>query len=263
MGRKSKYEREGEWRLNNQGYLMKIIKYNSFKDIYVEFQDKYKAIVNTQYHHFIDGTVQNPYHPTVYGVGIVGNKYPSSIENSRHTKEYEAWRSILCRSFDAKYKIEKSSYKDVTCCDEWLLYENFYEWVHSQSNFDKWHNNKGWNVDKDIIVKNNKIYSPETCCLVPRNVNILFVRNVSQRGNLPIGVQYRRNNQKYIAQCRNVFDDNTITLGFYNSVEEAFSAYKQYKEYIIQKVAKIEFENGNITQKCYDSMMNYKVEITD
>lgn len=197
----TKKEREGELHINNQGCLMKIIKYNNFKDVDIEFQDEYRTIVNCQYHHVIDGTVKNPYYPTVCGVGILGNKHKTTLLNGRRTKEYEAWRSILQRSFDDGYKNKKPTYKDVTCCDEWLLFDNFYEWIHSQSNFDKWFNDNSWHIDKDILLKGNKIYSPNFCVLVPQHVNSLFIKDNADRGNLPIGVQKQEYRNRYLAQC--------------------------------------------------------------
>lgn len=110
----TKKEREGEVHINNQGCLMKIIKYNSYQDVDIEFQDEYRTIVNCQYHHIIDGTVNNPYYPTVYGVGILGNKHKTILPNGKRTKEYETWRNILQRSFDDKYKNKRPTYKDVS-----------------------------------------------------------------------------------------------------------------------------------------------------
>ena len=256
----TKKEREGEIHINNQGCLMKIIKYNSFKDVDVEFQDEYKAIINSQYHHITDGTTQNPYYPTVYGVGIVGEKYQSHI-GQRATKEYSAWKGIIQRSFDKEYKNEKSTYKNVTCCKEWLLFENFYEWIHNQSNFDKWLNNKNWHVDKDILKKGNKIYSPQTCCLVSQRVNALFIKDNAKRGSLPIGVT--KSQHRYTSQCRDAENNKTKYNGSYDTVEEAFEAYKKYKENVIKIVAQEEYDNGNITEECYRAMMLYSVEITD
>lgn len=65
------------------------------------------------------------------------------------------------------------------------------------------------------------------------------------------------------AQCRNPIDDKYYTLGLYNSPYDAFVSYKQYKEKIIKKVAKEEFENNKITLVCYNALINYNVEITD
>lgn len=249
-----------EEKYNNQGCLMKIIDYNNAHDILIQFQDKYKAEVRTSYMNFKRGIASNPYYPQVCGVGMVGNKCPAS-KNHQNLKEYKCWYSMLERCFDEKVKGENFSYNNITCCEEWLLYENFYEWLHSQDNFDKWYNGKHWALDKDIIIKNNKIYSSETCCLVPQNINCLFTKRNAMRGNLPIGVS--AHNKKFISTCNNPFTNKTEHLGVYQTIEEAFQTYKQYKESIIKQVAQIEYSKGNIIKQCYDAMMKYEVEITD
>lgn len=249
-----------EEKLNNQGCLMKVIEYINNRNIIVEFQDAYKARVHTTYGNFKSGSVKNPYYPTVFGVGIIGAKYPKNI-NTINIKEYETWKCILCRCYDDKTKNRQPTYNNVNCCNEWLNYENFYEWLHSQENFDKWLSGRRWAVDKDIFVKKNKTYSPEMCCLVPQNVNCLFLRREAERGKYPIGVRYR--DGKYLATCRNPFLDKAVELGYYSTPEKAFETYKKYKESIIKQVAEAEYNKGNITKQCYEVMMSYEVEITD
>ena len=250
----------GETKYNNKSCLMKIIGYNNSSDIIVEFQDEYKTRIHTTYNSFIDGKVRNPYHPSIYNVGITGNKY-TAFKNGKHTKEYIVWKDMLKRCYDDKEKGKHNTYKNVACCNEWLLYENFYEWLHSQENFDKWLNGDKWALDKDILIKGNKIYSPETCCLVPQNVNKLFLKRDATRGDLPIGV--KKCNKKFGAQCTNPFPDKHRHIGYYDTPEQAFQAYKEYKEAIIKQVAQIEYNKGNITQQCKNAMLNYIVEITD
>lgn len=259
-------ERLGEEKLNKKGCLAKIIEYNGANDIIVQFQDDYKGKVHTSYRHFSSGNIENPYYSSVCNVGMLGIKYLAKV-NKKTTKEYDTWFQMIRRCFDEKEKEKRPSYKNATCCKEWLLFENFYEWLHSQENFDKWYNSKSnkerWCLDKDILAKGNKVYSPETCCLVPNNVNVLFTNRKNHRGSLPIGVT--KHNNQFMAQCMNPFTDNKNQeyLGTYPTPEEAFHAYKIYKEDIIKQVAKIEYDNSNITKECYQAMMNYEVEITD
>lgn len=192
---------------------------------------------------------------SVYGIGIVDAKYPTCI-NSKPLKEYRAWSGMLERCFAKRGYHRWETYENITCCNEWLYYPNFYEWLHSQENFEKWLNGDKWCLDKDILVKGNKVYSPDTCCLVPQNVNQIFKKRRNREG-LPIGVSHTKNKNKYIAQSRNEY------LGRYSTLEEAFLAYKKTKEEHIKKVAQEEYSKGNITEKCYEAMMNHKVEITD
>lgn len=259
---KNNRPRLNEERLNNQGCLMRIVEYNAYDDIVVEFQDTNRAKVHSSYQAFCNGEVKNPYYPAVYGVGMVGNKCPIR-EDEKQTKEYCAWKHMLARCFDKRYKEKHSTYQDVACCDEWLLYENFYAWLHEQSNFNKWQNGKLWAIDKDILVKGNKVYSPDTCCLVPMNVNGLFAKKIRVCNNLPIGV-YLTNKQHYQSYCHNPFTKKQECLGTYQTMEDAFySGYKPYKESLIKQVAQIEYDAGNISKQCYDAMLNYQVEITD
>lgn len=261
MSKKSLAEsRIGEEASNNQGCTMKIVEYNNSQDLVVEFQDEYKIRVHTRYDRFVSGNVRNPYHRALYRVGIVGNKYPASA-NSKDTKEYKAWSHILERCYSEKYRKKQSTYNNVSVCNEWLLYDNFYEWIHSQSNFNAWHNGKRWGLDKDIIVKNNKTYSPETCCLVPQNVNNLFTKNNAIRGSAVIGVHKHGN--KYLAFCNNPFTKEQEYLGSYDTEHEAFAVYKEHKESYIKQIAQEEYDKGNIIEECYNAMMRYEVEITD
>lgn len=253
-------KRIGEENLNNQGCLTKIIKYNNALDIVVEFQDKYKATVETRYAHFINGSVRNPYFADVFGIGILGNKYPS-WRNGKVTKEYATWKRILQRCFDDNYQKVQPTYKGSMVCEEWLLFENFYEWLHSQPNFNKWYNGKRWALDKDVLIKGNKLYSPETCCLVPQNVNSLFTKCDTARGSTIIGVHEQ--NGKFLALCSNPFINKQEYLGSYDTQEMAFYTYKNHKEEIIKQVAETEYSKGNITKQCYEAMMNYEVEIID
>ena len=92
---------------------------------------------------------------------------------------------------------------------------------------------KGWCLDKDILVKGNKIYSPETCCFVPKGINLLFGKNNAKRGNYPIGVCKFKN--KFQATIN--IKGKTISLGHFDTPEEAFEAYKTAKEAYIKEVA--------------------------
>ena len=250
-----------EEKLNNQGCLMRIVECINNTNIVVEFQDNYKFRVNTIYANFKSGSIKNPYYPSVFGVGITGIKYPRCID-CKNTREYETWKQMLRRCFSKREKERNHAYIKAACCDEWLNYENFYEWLHDQSNFNQWISGKRWALDKDILIKINKLYSPETCCLVPQNVNCLFLKREAERGRYPIGVSYRKDG--FLASCHNPFTNKREEIGYYSTPENAFYlGYKPYKENIIKQVAEIEYNSGNITEECYRAMMNYEVEIDD
>lgn len=256
-----KEERLGEERINKQGCLMKIVEYNKASDIVVEFQDEYKYKLNTSYGNFKKETIINPYHPTICGVGMKGSKYPASYMdengNTIHTKGYDTFKSMITRCYNVKYHAMQPTYTNAECCKEWLNRDNFEDWLRGQPNYENFL--KGdFALDKDIIVKNNKIYSPETCCLVPRYINELFKKDWNGNNGMPVGVRTKRD--KYVVYCC-VKGKNTY-VGTYETKHKAFMVYKNFKEKHIKQVANEEFMRGNITKECYDAMMSYDVKFT-
>lgn len=243
--------------INKEGKLMTVIKYNCYHDVVVRFNDKFNTTCHTQWHYFENGTTRNP-RDKYYGVGLVDKNVDT------HTKEFITWNNLLRRCYSSKDKEKNPTYKDSICCDEWLSYENFCKWLYSQENFNKWFDKENWAIDKDILIKGNKIYSPEHCCLVPQNVNKLFTKTDAKRGDCPIGVSYHKRDKVYEAHCLNPFlGSKSVYLGRFNNEVDAFLTYKKYKENIIKRIAQEEYDNDNITKRCYDAMMNYEVEITD
>ena len=115
-------------------------------------------------------------------------------------------------------------------------------------------------LDKDILIKGNEIYSPETCIFVPQKINTLFCSSKSSRGSLPIGVTYEKRYDTYVARC-NDGNKNTISLGSFNTPNEAFEKYKEYKECLIKSMA--DKYKLYIPKELYNAMYRYKVEITD
>lgn len=249
-------DRIGEVNVNINGYPMKIIQYNSSDDIVVEFLDDFHYQKHTTYGNFKMGKIKNKGAPTVYGVGILGTSPTRNVEDGKRTKEYVSWYEMLRRCYGDKEKFP--AYKDVTICEEWFLYDNFYNWVQTQEN----HDIDGWKLDKDIIKKGNRIYAPDVCCLVPNRVNCLFETLKAKRGNSPIGTSFRQNRNAYSVCCRDC-DGKNISLGQYRDKEEAFDVYKQFKESVIRKVAEEEYKKGTITKRCYQAMIQYEVDITD
>ena len=164
-------DRTGEINKNINGQLMKIIKYNNYSDIVVEFDDKYKTIVKCQYGMFKNGKLGNPNDNTVYNIGRLGQgKYKSKF-NKKQTIQYQYWFDMMKRCYSKDYHKRFPTYKGCTVCEEWLNYQNFGKWF--DDNFYQIEN-EIMCLDKDILHKGNKIYSPDTCVFVPQRINTLF-----------------------------------------------------------------------------------------
>lgn len=185
----------------------------------------------------------------ICGIGINDSKGFVSRHKKHPIKSYEAWVSMLHRC----YTDVKSAYKDCTVCDEWLIYSNFEKWFNDPKNGYR----EGYDLDKDILVPGNRVYSPDTCLIVPPYINALFIRPHKTKANgLPIGVNSERKG-KYKAAVR--MEGKDRHLGTYSSPQEAFFAYKTEKEKYIQKVAAESFLRGDIIEKVYDALMAYEV----
>ena len=253
MGR-AKIGRLNETRINNNGEEMRIIRYGNRNDIDVQFEDG-TIVEHRQYCHFKTGRIKNPMTPNVYGVGFMGiGDYKSCDGNGKDTKCYDVWFSMHQRCYDSKFHAKEPSYENCTVCKEWNNYQNYAKW--SDENYYEV-GNEQMDLDKDILKKGNKVYSPDTCIYVPHSINVLFVKSNKIRGELPIGVCKVGNKfQAYLHK-----HNRKIHLGTYTTPEEAFLVYKEHKELYIKEVAN-EYKD-KIPHELYDALMNYKVEIDD
>lgn len=258
----AKIDRTGERNINNFGSEMIITRYKTNKDIDVYFPEYDWTFKNTRYDNFKNGTISCLYEPTTYGIGYIGEgKYKIHDENGKMTKCYSTWHSMLQRCYDEKYHENHPTYIGCKVNEEFHNFQNFGYW--DDENYYQIEN-EIMNLDKDILIKHNKIYSPETCIYVPQTINKLFVKNNKLRGNSPIGTSSSKNG-KYMTYC-NILDPETgksknKKLGTYETPEEAFKVYKEFKESYIKQVAD-EYKD-KIPKKLYDAMYKYEVEITD
>ena len=187
--------------------------------------------------------------PVMCGIGYWG------LEGVDCTSEsYIKWHDMINRCYNAKFHERQPQYKGCTVCEEWLNYSNFKVWYDQ-------HKISGMSLDldKDILFKGNKVYSPETCVFVPHTINVLFLNSKKNRGDLPLGVHFDKSKGKYRAEMS--FMGEPIKLGWFDTAESAFARYKEYKEDFIKDLA--EQYMDQIPDKVYDAMMGWKIEIDD
>lgn len=243
-------DRTGENHINNEGCKFKIIEYFGWENCTIEFT-KNNIIKNISYGNIQKGNVKNPYHSSVCGTGYLGvGEYTSKI-NGKSTKEYTMWLNLIKRCYSIKCQEKHPSYKGCLVDEGWHNFQVFAKWV--EDNF-----KQGWQLDKDILVKGNKNYSPETCVFVPQEVNLVFIKCPNRRGIYPIGVHITEENRFQAVVNKN---SKRIVLGTFATIEEAFQAYKIAKENYIKEVA--DKWKEQITEQTYQAMYNYQVEITD
>lgn len=248
-------ERIGLINSNTYGSLMEIIDYKSAKEVLVRFEQGNTVWV--QWHKFCDGEVKNVYDKSVFGVGFIGEGIYKPSINSRDRAQYLCWSGMMERCYSLRCKEKQPAYHNCRVDEEWHNYQNFAHWYDENYYVIE---GQRMELDKDILVKGNKVYSPSTCVFVPGSINTIFTKNNIKRGNLPIGVNKSGNN--YRARCMNGRgDDKRVSLGSFKTPEEAFYAYKTYKENHLKDVA--EKFKDKIPNKLYSALINYEVEITD
>ena len=253
----NKAKRLGEVNISNEKYKMLIIEYNNANDLIIEFQDEHKARICTTYQNFKKGSIGNPFHPSIYGIGYIGQGKHKTFVNGKDTDSYQVWHSMLRRCYDPYYLNKEPTYINCYVCEEWLNYQNFAKWY--EENYYNC-NNEEMHLDKDILIKGNKIYSPENCIFVPKRINILFVRSNRSETGYPIGVScYKKD--KLRVQC-NYYGKRKF-LGYFplDRPFQAFTTYRNFKEKYIKQVAD-EYKDL-IPIELYNAMYNYKVEIND
>ena len=101
----------------------KVLKYNNAKDVEIQFL-KTDYETSAQLGDIRNGRIRDPYSPSVFGVGVVGTKYPTMI-NGVETKEYVLWKSMLQRCYSDVFKKKRQTYIDCKCSENFNSYEYF------------------------------------------------------------------------------------------------------------------------------------------
>ena len=232
----------------------KIVKYNDSGNVEIQFINT-GFETSVQLTNIRNGEIKDPYLPSVFGVGMLGTKYPSKV-NGVETKEYMLWKDMLKRCYNDSFKKKNPTYEGCEVSDNFKSYEYFYEWCHKQIGFD----NEGWQLDKDLLIKGNKVYSEDSCVFVPKDINLLLTKRTASRGEHLIGVYWCKKGKAFKAQVSKN-KGKQEHLGLFNTEIEAFNAYKTAKESFVKEQA--EKWKSHIDERAYNALMRYQVEIDD
>lgn len=232
----------------------KITKILKGKKAIVEFE-KTKYSCESSINNIIKHRVKDVKWPIICGIGYIGRK-KDYINKRKKSYAYTCWANMIRRCYDEKTQGKHPTYSQCTVCDEWHCFIEFEKWFNKNYIQD-------WCLDKDILFKGNKIYSPATCCFVPYEINSLFTKNQRHRGNTPIGVIYCKPQRRFKECYRAVICKGNIKvhLGCFSTAEKAFNAYKIAKEEWIKDIANK--WKDKLDPRVYAAMCNYQVEMTD
>ena len=225
-----------------------VVVYNeSSRNVGVRFLDTGTEIRNLQRGNVIRGVVSDYMKPSVMGKGYIGKPRK---EVSSKSIAYSRWHSMLERCYDPKYHSVRETYKDCTVCEDWFNFCNFEVWF--EDNYVK-----GYDLDKDLLVQGNRVYSPETCCFIPPKLNALIVEK--QKGDCGTGVYKRRKkgSQEYNGLYNVSFGGKYI--GRFKNQSIAEDRYREFKKLFFEEYADLEESRGNITSEQAEALRNRRV----
>ena len=184
---------------------------------------------------------------------VVTKGFINDLVSTKTTeRSYVTWQSMIVRCYSPKARGKYRTYEGVAICEDWHKFSIFKAW------FDE-HYVEGWQLDKDILVKGNKVYGPDTCCFVPQELNSVILKSNRSRGEYPIGVSLHKKLNKFRADLST--NRGKVYLGLFDSEKEAFHVYKKFKEDYIKKLASK--YKDELDSRVYEALVNYQVEITD
>ena len=194
--------------------------------------------------------------PTVYGVGCLGSNLELKTSyNGKKCPIYNRWFSMLERCYSKKVHERFPTYVGCYTSDDFKDYSKWRKWYDNYQ-----YKHDGWQLDKDLLVKGNKIYSSETCVFLPREINQILVKRTVSRGKYLIGVCWSKTNRAFMAQV-NKNKGKSEHLGFFNTEIEAFNAYKVAKESFVKEQA--DKYKDMLDPRAYSALQNYVVNIDD
>lgn len=166
----------------------------------------------------------------VFGKGV------NDLVGESTSEYYITWYSMLRRCYSPVYKERYPTYKGCMVCDEWLVFSKFKSWMETQN----W---QGKHLDKDILLEGNKVYSPVSCVFLPKEINLFFLDRKNARGDLPLGVTYRKRSSDmknelkncYVSRCQGA-QGKRVSLGCYPCEKVAHFVYLEYKLEVLKEL---------------------------
>lgn len=183
---------------------------------------------------------------TVYGVGINDADYVTEkketigrVNGKQKQKQvwicpfYRTWKGMLERCYSIKFHERSPSYKGCSVSEEWHTFSNFKAWMETQ----QWEGNQ---IDKDLLIEGNKIYSSVTCVFVTQMVNSFTTAREAARGEWMIGVNWSKSKKIFRAQCRNPFTKKIGYLGSFACEHQAHQAWLNRKLELAKELAGVQ-----------------------
>lgn len=145
---------------------------------------------------------------------------------------YSKWCKMFTRCHEEWYQDLHPTYKGCSICPEWMLFSSFKSWAEDMP----W---QGRDLDKDFLSGDSKVYSPDTCILIPQEINKFLTIRTNDRGANPLGVTHNsayvkgQSKKPFRAQC-NDYNGKRYGIGTFYSEMEAHVAYLKFKLNVLE-----------------------------
>lgn len=187
----------------------------------------------------------------IYGIGYNSKGRHKTRINGTHTLVYRTWHSMITRCYCAKLHARRPTYIGCSVADEWLDYQEFAQWFENHE-----YSDRGYQLDKDLLLPSNKMYAPDLCVFVPQELNKLLNDHSNARGQYPQGVNWCKQVGKY--RVRASVDGKQQHLGYFDTPQEAYQAYKIAKEAHVKRMA-LEWQD-RIADNVFDALMQWSLD---
>ncbi len=182
------------------------------------------------------------------------------------TKACQLWENIKNRC-EYLPKVDENrfgKYAEADACENWKDFQNFAQWFEDVQALGYYE--KGWQLDKDILVKDNKIYGPEFCVFLPEEVNKALNTKSRTRGELPPGLSYigrgvgtrTHINVQFVCKYPEFAAKAYLPA---DQIEIGFAMYKKAREKYIHFLA--EKYKDKLDPRAYEALKAYEINIED
>lgn len=227
----------------NEDYL--VLKYIDCENVEIMFSNG--VIVTTRTVNIRNGNVPNPMRITTCGVGYHGvGRHPVS-ENGRKTDAYVRWQAMLNRVYSKIRRKSSICYLNVSVSPEWFNFQNFANWY--SLNLPEMGRHTAC-VDKDIFGYRERIYSENTCAIVPLPVNMAI--------QLGKSCYFCKRRNKWVASLTEQIDGKPFhrSLGYFINESDAVVAYCKAKDEYVKSVA-VKYKE-NLSALTFEKLLNFE-----